>query len=541
MEVPFLFGIENEGKSKAVSAQVRQNVYYEFRRDKDRTLAAIHGTPGLEQFADFGGSPVRGWVKANNLFYAVNRGSFYSVNNAGTISSALGTLDTTSGRVDLSYNGTEILIVDGSKGYLYNIALNSFFTIAQISTGTTDATTANKLVDSGAAFDTDGTKIGMVAHNTTDGTRAIITAIDSATTLSVDADVFPTTKAYEIGEDDFPDGATTCDHLDRYFIVELGSRFFISGQAIGGSWDSLEFSSAEQQPDGIVRVFVDHQEITLFGDETTEYFGNTQAADFPFSPIQGTADEWGLAAKWSVAKADNSYMYLATNTMGEAMLVRSSGYQPTPIDNDDFHSTINARNFTVSDATAFSYLLGGHPMYQITFPSEGKTFLYDLKTTVLSELKSDGITRHRAELHINFLGKHYVSDYENGKVYLLDSSIYTDNGEPIQRLIRSKHDYNLEHKELILHRFQVLMETGVGLSTGQGSDPKMMYRCSKDLGHTWSVEAQESVGKLGEYEEPRVLFEDLGAGRVFTHEISYSEPTKFTVTGVNRLKSDAVV
>ena len=539
MEIPFFFGVENDGKSKAVSAQVRQNVYYEFRRDKDRTLAAIHGTPGLELFADFGATPIRGWVKTKTLIYLVHRGTFYSVNNAG-VKTTLGTLDTTSGRVDLDFNGTEIGIVDGTAGYLYNIALNSFFKIEQISTGTTTATTANKLVDSGASFDSDGTKVGMVAHNTTDGTRAIITAIDSATVLSVDADVFENMEDYEIGEADFPNGATTIRHLDRYLLVEIGSRFRISGQQVGGSWDATEFSSAEQQPDGIVRLFVDHQEVILFGEETTEYFANTQAADFPFSPVQGTSDEWGLAAKWSVAKYDNSYMYLAKNTMGEVMLARSRGYQPVPIDNDDFHSIINARNFTVSDATAFAYLLGGHPMYQINFPSEDLSFLYDGKSNTMSTLKSDGIGRHRAELHLSFLGKHYVSDFENGKIYLLDPSLYTDNGAPIQRMLRSRHDYNPQHTERIVSRLQVLMETGVGLDSGQGSDPKMMLRVSKDLGRTWSVEHQESVGKVGETEQPRVLFEDLGSGRAFTYELSYSEPTKFVVTGVNRMKQDAI-
>jgi len=67
-----------------------------------------------------------------------------------------------------------------------------------ISTGTTDGTTASKLVDSGAAFDTDGTSVGDVVLNTTDSTRAKITAIDSSTTLSLDADIMVSGEDYEI-------------------------------------------------------------------------------------------------------------------------------------------------------------------------------------------------------------------------------------------------------------------------------------------------------------------------------------------------------
>ena len=66
------------------------------------------------------------------------------------------------------------------------------------STGTTDGTTTDKLVNSGADFVTDGVVVGDIAYNTTDGTVATITAVDSATTLTVSADVFPTGKAYII-------------------------------------------------------------------------------------------------------------------------------------------------------------------------------------------------------------------------------------------------------------------------------------------------------------------------------------------------------
>jgi hypothetical protein len=68
-----------------------------------------------------------------------------------------------------------------------------------VASGTTDGTTANKLVDSGASFDTDGTAVGMLVYNSTDATTAAITAIDSGTTLSVSSDIFVSGEDYEIG------------------------------------------------------------------------------------------------------------------------------------------------------------------------------------------------------------------------------------------------------------------------------------------------------------------------------------------------------
>lgn len=69
------------------------------------------------------------------------------------------------------------------------------------SRGTADTDTADKLVDSGATFETDGVVVGDEAHNITDGTFATVSAVDSETSLSLSSDVFPDgTDDYEVGE-----------------------------------------------------------------------------------------------------------------------------------------------------------------------------------------------------------------------------------------------------------------------------------------------------------------------------------------------------
>ena len=108
---------------------------------------------------------------------------------------------------------------------------------APIATGTADGNTANKLIDSGASFSaalTSGTFIQKrdVAVNTTDSTAAFISAVDSATTLSlVDAansnsDVFPDgNENYEIYRavifQNVPAGTFLPIQVDRIF--DLGT------------------------------------------------------------------------------------------------------------------------------------------------------------------------------------------------------------------------------------------------------------------------------------------------------------------------------
>ena len=69
--------------------------------------------------------------------------------------------------------------------------------------GTTTATTADKLVDSGALFSANGlVKVNDIVYNTTDSTVARVTAIDSDTTLSLSANIMANAEAYKIYRDD---------------------------------------------------------------------------------------------------------------------------------------------------------------------------------------------------------------------------------------------------------------------------------------------------------------------------------------------------
>lgn len=64
---------------------------------------------------------------------------------------------------------------------------------------TATATTSNKLTDSAAFFNTtDGIVIGDIVKNTTTGKFARVTAVDSATALSLSADIMSNTNAYTI-------------------------------------------------------------------------------------------------------------------------------------------------------------------------------------------------------------------------------------------------------------------------------------------------------------------------------------------------------
>ena len=90
---------------------------------------------------------------------------------------------------------------DGYDGQSMYRAINSLVAptpATSRSSGTTTSTTASKLVDSGADFVTDAVQVGDVVTNSTDTTHSYVTAVDSATTLSLNDDIFVSGENYDV-------------------------------------------------------------------------------------------------------------------------------------------------------------------------------------------------------------------------------------------------------------------------------------------------------------------------------------------------------
>lgn len=322
-------------------------------------------------------------------------------------------------------------------------------------------------------------------------------------------------------------------YQDSYFICSFrnSQRFQISAQNDGTTWDALDFASAEAAPDRVVRVLADHGEIVLCGETTIEYWGNSGAQEFPYANIRGATSEFGLAAPWSLVKFNDSLAGLMKNRMGQVQVMMAVGHSLQKISTQELDYIINGY-ISVADATAFSYLLGGHPMYQINFPSAGKSWLYDGSTQMWSPLETglDG-QRHLAEICVDYLNKPRVTDYANGNVYILDPNVYTDNGMPIARELVGKHllkDYDKSE----VFRLQVDFETGVGLILGQGYDPQAMLQVSKDNGHTWGNEMWATMGQIGTY-LTRVVWRRLGTARDWLFRFRITDPVKVVITGAS--------
>lgn len=529
------FGLGQVSKTPYVTAKNLINMYCETRPAGEKSMMVAYRTPGLRIFTEFAGAVMgRGlWsFEKTDILFEVVGNVLYQLDGTG-VPINRGTLLTSTGRVSMADNGTQLMIVDGTYGYIYTtVAPAAISTITRVGTLATLTTATPHGLGTGMIVTVSGATPSQYngAYTITvtgPTTFTYVMASDPGGSAAPVGSYVITSGFARITDTDFPVAPLTVAFLSGRFVINISqsSRFYVSDLYDGLSWDALNFANAEASADPIIAVWANNGQLILFGSKSTEYWGDSGTLDFPFSAIQGTATEWGLAATWSVAKYDNSVAMLVKNRMGQVMVAQLNGYLPKKISNPDIDSILNGYT-VINDASSYSYMLGGHPMFVINFDNAQASWLYDGSTGIWSQLKSFERTRHRAEFGTAFLNYTLVADYENGNLYSLTDEEYTDNGEQIESIVTSQTvaDQNLDI--LTIDKFRVDMEVGLGSVSVE--EPQIGLRVSRDNGKTWGNEVFRDIGPIGTYRN-MVDWTRLGSARNFVFQLRVTDPFPFTL------------
>lgn len=338
----------------------------------------------------------------------------------------------------------------------------------------------------------------------------------------------------QITDADFK-AATTVTYLDGYFIFnEVGTdRFFISSLFDGLTYAALDFGVAQSSSDELVAVFSDHRDLLLFGERTIEIWRNTENVDFPFEPILSLTIEKGCAAPHSIARVDRKVYFLGDDKIVYMMF----GYQLTRISTFAIEQQIQKYS-DVSDAIALTYIQEGHYFYGLTFPSGDKTWFFDASTGLWHQ-RSSGIAG--GIWRVNALvgdGRAFCGDRTSSKVYELDLNTYDEDGDPLVRTRTTAPFHNFENG-IYASELKVVFEEGVGLNTGQGSDPQVALSWSDDSGRTFNNEKWRPVGKIGEF-GAQTVWRRLGKFRKRVFKIEVSDPVPWTLIDASAMYDEAV-
>ena len=500
--------------------------------------------------------------------------SLYGVGvSAETVITALGT--GTGGAGTYTVNVSQTV----SARALNSATAGATFTATIASNTMTVSAVASGTLYLGQTVQGAGVTAGSVITALGTGTGGVGTyTLSAASTVAVGVTMYGLNFSVLPSSDGAFSGANTCDIIDNYFVYNNPTtQQWGASDLLSPISPTLSYGLKDGSPDDLVALIADHREVYLMGETSSEVWVDSGTTPFPFQRIPGTSTQHGIAAPFSLYRLGNSFAYVSHNNRGQAQIMQMNGYIPQRISTHAVENTLV--NQTIDDAIAWTYQLEGHEVYVITFPSigtNGLTWAYDATTQMwhkwLYTAADNSYQRHRGNCCAVFQGMVLVGDYENGKIYQLDKTNFTDDGQNVRRLRRAPHLVT-DLQRQYFDEFQIQFQPGVGttgLSQPTGdiylnspyiiypdatftigpfqtfiigqqaniatnsttTNPQAMLRWSNDGGSTWSKEYWVSIGQQGKYKN-RAIWRRLGMARDRIFEVSITDPVNAVIVSAN--------
>lgn len=312
------------------------------------------------------------------------------------------------------------------------------------------------------------------------------------------------------------------------------------------SFDPLDFATAEQRDEPIIRAAAVGPELWLFKGTHFERWSPTgDVRGFAYLP--GSLTELGLMSFNLLAETPRGAFLVGAD--GRAYLAGTEGTQALSDGTVESH---------IADAPPHAVLFTRYEARDVCALvwADRPAWVCDLATGEWHERAQGGTDGPwRAVAAAEAEGVRYVGD-DRGRVYALGPTV-EDDGEPLHRLMVSRALRN-ENRPFRVARFEALAHTGSGnvdgavafraglaldfnadgnpdgaLALGDdaglladasaGREPGVSLRVSRDDGATWSDPKPRSLGNLGE-RETRLVWRALGRFRSFTAELRCAEP-----------------
>ena len=305
---------------------------------------------------------------------------------------------------------------------------------------------------------------------------------------------------------------------DRFIWAEIGDATDI---------DALSFASADTYGDFNVAVRVAKKDVWIFGKKSVEWFYNSGNPDQAFESKSIAPLEIGCLARDSIVLADTGFIWLGRDGQsGGVGVYRAGGYQATKVSTPAVDRYLE-EYATPEDAYALAFQYQGHLFYVLTLPGS-ITLALDIATGEWSYLHSGPYSMNEEvsgtwdAVTFSVNGANRIVGAADGNLYKLDGTTFVDaSGDNIREVTCSQLSYG--GFGAIMHRLELDLEVGVGLISGQGSDPIVMASWSKDGGKTWSSPRNATMGQMGEYRK-RAFWTMIGQFRHLIVRFRVSDP-----------------
>lgn len=491
---------------KSIGEEILDNFYLEFASSPTAKAKYYQiGRQGLRLLqAKTQAAACRGlFTTASGRSFGVFGPHLYEIKAQGATKIKVGSLKTYAGTVRFAENGTQIILVDGQYGYIYELISN-------------------------------------VMHRITD--------------------------PYFPGVEDPTQGPSHVCCIDTYFIVNSTgtNRYYWSSPGyvpyafdsthpdVLNLWNGLQFGVKGATSGNITGLIANGTQLYVYGANDLEVHYNTGRTQGQlFARVEGAYVMAGLLAPQSLVRYINDVFWIGTDSNG-TIGVFSCGpnYQPQRISVRGVEARMQMYK-GIEDAFASAFFIDGHAFVAFTFPrgtstdgsddTAGATWLYDCASkTWARRTKWDDATgtsfRWQAQYVTYNWSKLIMGDQDTDAVYQLDTQYHADDKADasgvyyINRVVTTPVGWN-SGINMVYRSIQLNMQQGQGVRTGQGSNPKAMMSISIDAGFTYGHEREAPIGVTGNYVQ-RTRWTKCGIGRNRQERFRITEPIPVIITGL---------
>lgn len=293
----------------------------------------------------------------------------------------------------------------------------------------------------------------------------------------------------------------------RFYATNGGQDFWITDTNPSTGYLDVHYWSGTGNPwraalrsDNLSAVVAMRDEIAMVGERSIEYW--QEDGSNPISPLIGATTEAGALAAHTVKITENTLYFLA-DVGGKRAVIKLDDRSPyilsDPIDRMLQEMTV------VEDAIANLVFVGGLNFYVIYFPTEAKTWAYDIKEGIWSEWGQwDTATATHQPLKIvgtcfaKTWGK-YLLMGDDGKIYTFSRNVFQDAGTTIRTLVRTGW---LNHGTNKRKRSNALFLRVKAYSATAGS---LLYRFRDDGRPEWSSHIEVPLGSESQEQHINVM------------------------------------
>lgn len=298
-------------------------------------------------------------------------------------------------------------------------------------------------------------------------------------------------------------------------------------------FDSQHVGELETSPDVVVAVETLERQLFVFGKNITEVWLDVPSSSvlFPFQRQNSLSIEYGCISPNTIASGFSRIVWLGSNESSAASILVSTGSAPQKIATDGIEFELDNLK-RPEDSFGFLFEEDGHIFYQINFPSDNVSYVYDFNEKKFFNITDQSLNAHIARRLSFFNNAHLFITSKDGGLYEMSSSFYTyketigedDAGFTIPR-IRITAPKRLPRAErFIVNSLFLTIEQGYS-----NEDLKVDLSVSKDgaqeFGTTWS----KPLKGIGDRQN-RLRYRSLGAANDITFQFRFWGNDRFIIT-----------